>query len=170
MKIRVISMRLINVMDQSKNAFRQRKLSQEIISHLSDFRIRMNISERGFLLLFSYFQFGFLCQNTFKSSITEFAYLWTTSRRKRTYSNWFRKSNQVRFFLFFYKISFKFFDLRRLSENFNQKCQEEQALNAKLYDLERKAIVLAAQSQEVTIEISLLVSIFDFFRLNENTN
>ena len=37
----------------------------------------------------------------------------------------------------------------RLNENLNAKCQEEQALNTKLLDLERKNIVLATQSQEV---------------------
>jgi hypothetical protein len=41
------------------------------------------------------------------------------------------------------------FIFRRLNDNLNLKSQEEQSLNSKLYELERKNIVLATQSQEV---------------------
>jgi hypothetical protein len=38
---------------------------------------------------------------------------------------------------------------RRLHEDLNGKCQDEKILNSKLYELERKNVVLATENKEV---------------------
>jgi len=40
-------------------------------------------------------------------------------------------------------------DFRRLHEDLNSKCQDEKGLNNKLYELERKNVVLATENKEV---------------------
>jgi hypothetical protein len=40
-------------------------------------------------------------------------------------------------------------DFRRLHDDLNNKCQDEKGLNSKLYELERKNVVLATENKEV---------------------
>ena len=47
---------------------------------------------------------------------------------------------------------------RRLHEDFNGKCQDEKVLNSKLYELERKNVVLATENKEVGRDVPLLRS------------
>ena len=47
---------------------------------------------------------------------------------------------------------------RRLHEDFNGKCQDEKVLNGKLYELERKNVVLATENKEVDRDVPLLRS------------
>jgi hypothetical protein len=39
---------------------------------------------------------------------------------------------------------------RRLHDDLNGKCQDEKVLNGKLYELERKNVVLATENKEVS--------------------
>jgi len=44
---------------------------------------------------------------------------------------------------------YEFSLFRRLHEDLNGKCQDEKILNSKLYELERKNVVLATENKEV---------------------
>jgi hypothetical protein len=57
------------------------------------------------------------------------------------------KSLKVCSFFEFYFVVF-----RRLHEDLNNKCQDEKILNSKLYELERKNVVLATENKEVCEE------------------
>ncbi len=58
--------------------------------------------------------------------------------------------------LFFF--NFEFFIFRRLHEDLNNKCQDEKILNNKLYELERKNVVLATENKEVCeIKLKFLI-------------
>lgn len=71
-----------------------------------------------------------------------------------------------------FSLSHLLISFSRLNENLNAKCQEEQVLNTKLLDLERKNIVLATQSQEVrNSSIEFMIEILPYpSRLNANMN
>lgn len=59
---------------------------------------------------------------------------------------------------------FVFFFFRRLHEDLNAKCQDENMLNSKLYELERKNVVLATENKEVSVfKNSHHFGIFFFF-------
>jgi hypothetical protein len=52
---------------------------------------------------------------------------------------------------------------RRLHEDLNAKCQDEKVLNSKLYELERKNVVVATENKEVCVNLkfSLIISFFN---------
>ena len=67
------------------------------------------------------------------------------------------------------------FTFRRLHDDLNAKCQDEQLLNSKLYDVEKLNVVLATELKEVCHEKCFvddlkMISYFDRFNENMTSN
>jgi len=63
----------------------------------------------------------------------------------------------MRFENIFTSSYFPFVFYRRFHEDLNNKCQDEKILNSKLYELERKNVVLATENKEVCLLIRLIL-------------